>query len=379
MKTSSWALKAFALTIILVASAFSLTGLVKPAQAGAIGKHRVKAIFYQAYIVNDCDAIGAGEWFFSVRGPDSSWVTTDKISRNGPGWCYFTIWKNWWVSGGASTWFQTLAREKDVLWDSSSYSKVTFYQSFPSAITTNCYVRRISYLCGDVVHYVKVAFYNDAPTTGRIESRDADLKTYLGFPAHFVAKDFVDQNADRVAFRWYVDGILQKGKTGKRFTYTFRKTGYHEVKVRAIDSLSSKSGFAVKRIYTYSIYERKRHGECTYYAALEFDRLGFDQRKAPSLGVDWHGHAATWLYYARQKGWATSTSIKSPPRGAIVVWKGGTYGHVAIVVSYDANGVTLREMNWPEGIGIRTRYLTYAQIAIRNGYRFLGYILPWKR
>ena len=125
-------------------------------------------------------------------------------------------------------------------------------------------------------------------------------------------------------------------------------------------------------------------GYCTYYAAQKFDQT------APSPQCNWNGNAAQWAGNARASGWNVTTSVTAAVRGAVVVWSGGGFGHVAYVESVTASGVNISEMNWGRLVDpvngittnfnkVTTAYLSYASGLQRGGYSFAGYVLPTRQ
>lgn len=387
-------LKISVLLAIFLISMFNLAILINPAESATIGTHQVKAYFYKAYVFDDHDSglMGAGEWYFYLRSPKSSWTSTGQILRDGPGYCSFDLIQIWGVAGGASTWCETWAREKDPWgWDSGADSQVHWTLTWPSTIPSTYYKRSMSYQVKDVKHYITYYIYNNPPTRGSIAveppysskdlSREASI--YKGFPTTFLAKDFTDKEGDSLTYEWIVDGQPQT-TISSRLRYPFTAAGSHTIKVRAKDSLSAYSTYATKTINTvmYKSYAGFAYGWCTYYASLEFDKYGFDNVRAASPGIDWHGNAANWLVNARSQGWATSTNGQKPVKGAIVVWHGGSagLGHVAIVMAVYIDGITVREMNWV-GFGVISTarlYFTNLNRGASGQYVFTGYIYPWK-
>lgn len=123
--------------------------------------------------------------------------------------------------------------------------------------------------------------------------------------------------------------------------------------------------------------------QCTWYAASEFDKV------APSPGCNWGGNAGMWVANAYVAGWQTFDCLantptvaaqRSFPAGTIVVWSGGSFGHVAVLRAIVQNGIYIQEQNWPLGTGVSSwRYLTWSQVSYRGSYRFMGYIPPWRR
>lgn len=103
-------------------------------------------------------------------------------------------------------------------------------------------------------------------------------------------------------------------------------------------------------------YSGKSHsfpwGQCTWYVA---------QRRY----VPWSGHAKSWLYNARQYGFATGST---PKLGAIMQTReGGYYGHVTYVEAISGSYVTISEMHLGYGIRkVRTLH--------KDDWRIIGYI-----
>lgn len=120
--------------------------------------------------------------------------------------------------------------------------------------------------------------------------------------------------------------------------------------------------------------------QCTWYAASEFDKV------APYPGCNWGGNAGAWIGNASAAGWKTYTSSpteagsQSLPSGSVVVWGGGTYGHVAVLRSVVQNGIYIQEKNWPLGTGVTgPTYLSWSKVQSRGSYSFIGYIAPWRK
>ena len=86
-------------------------------------------------------------------------------------------------------------------------------------------------------------------------------------------------------------------------------------------------------------------GQCTWGA----------KALAPWVG-DWWGDAGNWLNSARKYGFETGTT---PRVGSLVVWTGGTWGHVGYVVGVSGDKIQILEANYggtgyvanPRGIG----------------------------
>lgn len=130
-------------------------------------------------------------------------------------------------------------------------------------------------------------------------------------------------------------------------------------------------------------------GQCTTHAARRFDSV------APEPGVNWSGHARSWLRNAAARGWLTVDDLRAARPGMVVVWGDGLdwtgpgygNGHVAYVESVWPEGFTVSEMNWgylsPGASRFRTSMwgivgyaaLTWEEAAQRGQYRFAGFIL----
>ena len=122
-------------------------------------------------------------------------------------------------------------------------------------------------------------------------------------------------------------------------------------------------------------------GMCTYFAAREFDVV------APRH-LDWGNHAGTWVQNARQQGWKTSRNPWDAKPGALIVWTGGTFGHVAVVRQVTGERVVIEEMNGgryfvDEQAGktdeynvVRKRVLNVSSNFRRGQLRFAGFIYP---
>ncbi len=123
--------------------------------------------------------------------------------------------------------------------------------------------------------------------------------------------------------------------------------------------------------------------QCTWYAASEFDKI------APWPGCNWGGNAGTWVTNASAVGWRTfaypayyphAAGYLGLPPGTIVVWTGGSYGHVAVVRYVFQNGIYIQEKNWPVGSGVSGwRLLYWSDVLNRGSYKFSGYIPPWRK
>lgn len=96
-------------------------------------------------------------------------------------------------------------------------------------------------------------------------------------------------------------------------------------------------------------------GYCTWYVASQ-------------VHVPWGGNAKNWLANARGYG---AVVTNEPTVGAIVVTNDDArYGHVALVMSVDANGFTVNEMNYEKFGKVSSRWISKTSKSIK------GFILP---
>jgi len=116
-------------------------------------------------------------------------------------------------------------------------------------------------------------------------------------------------------------------------------------------------------------------GYCTAYAAIRFSEI------AQNPGVDWSGHAYQWYYNASKANsqYVLSGDYKSPVVGSIIVWTGGTWGHVAIVERVDQDGILISEMNWRQFNVLTNEKLVWSRVLNRGSYKFKGYIYPYRK
>lgn len=129
-------------------------------------------------------------------------------------------------------------------------------------------------------------------------------------------------------------------------------------------------------------------GYCTWYAAKEFDKVA----PSPGIGCDkWRGrdgrggHAQEWYQRAQRAGWVVTRDPARAIPGSIIVWRGGGFGHVAIVREVTSTHVHISEMNSGTIIrpGITNNFgvVTTARLLLTNLNRgssltFRGFILP---
>lgn len=131
-----------------------------------------------------------------------------------------------------------------------------------------------------------------------------------------------------------------------------------------------------------SAYKGFSWPNCTYFAAVEFDKV------APSPKHNWRGNAINWYDNAKANGWRTTASPREAKKGAIVVWKVNTHslGHVQIIRNITNSGIEVEGMNEPcdscgrgSGTGGVHRYvIPWSNIDNKSygGMILVGYILP---
>lgn len=165
----------------------------------------------------------------------------------------------------------------------------------------------------------KIIAFNDLPANGEIEKGqtiiipdgEKDLPTYASDTSTFARRNYATPSggSPQVSGWRKLEG---KAGTGHRFPY----------------------------------------GYCTWYVS---------QRRY----VPWGGHAGTWLYSAKARGYKTG---KKPKSGAIMVTtEDRYYGHVALVEKVHSDGtITVSEMNY-KGWGIKnSRRLSAKSRAIKG-------------
>lgn len=104
---------------------------------------------------------------------------------------------------------------------------------------------------------------------------------------------------------------------------------------------------------------RYDYGQCTWYAYNRRAELG------RPVGSFW-GNANTWAFFARNSGYAVSST---PSIGAVIQEGGGPYGHVGVVESIGDDGsVRISEMNY-EGWSVKSyRTISPGQV---SGYNYI--------
>ena len=130
-------------------------------------------------------------------------------------------------------------------------------------------------------------------------------------------------------------------------------------------------------------------GECTWYA------FGRANEILDSVGsnLKWNyaNHARTWYSYnlgLGSNGFSSSSNVKNPKVGAIIVWTSDKFGHVAIVEAVNADGtIDYSESNVTSAKSSSNKYgfryqshISYVGTGVGtisniwSGYNFVGYI-----
>ena len=120
------------------------------------------------------------------------------------------------------------------------------------------------------------------------------------------------------------------------------------------------------------LYKGFREYWSTTYILKEFDKI------APAPGVNWHGHVETWLTAAQKSGWLTTTDPADSQIGALLIKVNAEKKHVkvGIVRSIDSATVTIDERSSNLYPFSQTIKLDELKAADKDGFTFLGYILP---
>lgn len=155
---------------------------------------------------------------------------------------------------------------------------------------------------------------------------------------------------------------------------------------KALFGVASVSLLAAGAIFAARVPQAAYHGfekgYCTYFAAKQFDLI-VGEPTGP--GWHWRGDAGVWLDRARAAGWRVSSDANAAKVGAIVVWAGGKFGHVAIVRGVEASTITIEEMNWGTPMSNDGRTVNFDKVTratlpasnlSRGSYRFKGYVFP---
>jgi surface antigen len=133
-------------------------------------------------------------------------------------------------------------------------------------------------------------------------------------------------------------------------------------------------------------------GYCTNFASRAF-------HAGPGIlasYVPWSGNAKDWIGNASAAGWQTSTSKTGAQIGAVVVWSGGSFGHVGVVVDMSRTStpgeieILVAEMNWGPVLDatnmitsnfgkVTTVKLKSSALDRSANYKFLGFVLPQRK
>jgi len=233
----------FILSVVAV-SLFGFMDFIKPAQATpTIGTHTIIANYYQAYIWDDHDWIGAGEWKFGIKSPIADYTWTGEISRDGPGFCTFDISQTWTVTGSLDTWYEVRAEEHD---SPSVDCYITARINVPSTATVNRWIfeESIDPFENIANQFSRYYIYNYGPSVGSISGPSSGYRLL----AYTFSTTGSDPEGDSITYEWSVDGVAQPG-TGASLTYTFgagAALGTHYILVRTKDHFGAYSSYATK-------------------------------------------------------------------------------------------------------------------------------------
>ena len=191
-------IKGLILTSLIVLSLFAIICPVSLAQT-EIGNHALTIVYEKAYIRDDHDNVGAGDWIFKIlSGPETR--TSSTIARNGPGWV--TISTSHTRQIQSNTNFQIRAEEMDGenvdYWDSSTQNVQILDHRVNQWIEVN------GDSLGDVSHYFKYRVSNLPPEANAI----SDRSVYVNEEVLFIGEG-IDRDGDGIGYEWdfSFDGI----------------------------------------------------------------------------------------------------------------------------------------------------------------------------
>lgn len=104
-------------------------------------------------------------------------------------------------------------------------------------------------------------------------------------------------------------------------------------------------------------------GQCVDLANLYLAHLGYPAVRA---------NAADWAGPGRVPGWRWTANgpVNAPPAGALVVWRAnvpavgiGPFGHIAIALAADGDGLLTLDQGWPPGAPVSAVLHVYGGVA----------------
>jgi hypothetical protein len=237
--------------ILLLFSASSLQIRSASADEGGtfVGNHDFTAVYEKAYVWDDHDSIGAGEWYFLLWGPaDASFgYSTGEIDVDGAQMVDFPdLSSTWTVSGYATPDFHLSAWEED-----------TFTYEFVSDLTVSCPILNYapnmwyhqSQKVGDVTLCYAFHFFNYHPTVGAISGPSTVNKA--DFQATFSTTG--SDTEDSFTFEWMLDGAsLTQYGSSCTITPSALTVGQHTISARTRDALGDVSSYSSK---TFSVIQ----------------------------------------------------------------------------------------------------------------------------
>ena len=104
-------------------------------------------------------------------------------------------------------------------------------------------------------------------------------------------------------------------------------------------------------------FDHTSGSQCVDLAKAWLDHLGYD------ASGTW-GNAKDWDKNAGKQGlqWIANTPTGVPQKGDLIVWGNGTYGHIAVFVSGDANSFDSFDQNYPVGSVCKIVHHTYSNV-----------------
>ena len=115
--------------------------------------------------------------------------------------------------------------------------------------------------------------------------------------------------------------------------------------MKGVNSMLNLQQFIEKHNGTKLDYDDYAGNQCVDVTKAWLQNLGFKVEGAWGNAKDWDKNARTGL------NWIANTPTGVPKPGDIVVWGGGSYGHVAIFVSGNSSKFVGFGQNWPSGKG----------------------------
>jgi hypothetical protein len=201
--------------------------------------HGFSVSYEKAYIWDDHDSTGSGEWHFWLIDNEGLAVDAREMDRDGPGFCDFPdvvgIWK---VSGYQGTKFSLWAFEDDLPFVAIDYeSELSVNIQIPGIAPNTEY--HIAIQKGDVTHYYSYSLFNDPPTVGAISGPVFAWKSDTEATFTTTGKDAEDS----FTFEWAIDGnpVVQPSSASCTINLSTLTFGDHTISVKTRDALGDVS------------------------------------------------------------------------------------------------------------------------------------------